>query len=93
MPMPQESFTREVVAALKTGPLCAKWIATGRFRTRFSVEHALNELRRSWVIDTSEPCRSCGTRESAVTLEGEGRVDGSLGRAATLRAASRTPGP
>ena len=71
MPVPLGSFTREVVAALKTGPLCAKCIATRRFLTRFSVEHALNELRRSLVIDTSQPCRGCGTCRNAVTLEGQ----------------------
>jgi hypothetical protein len=54
--MPQGSFTRELVAALKTGALCAKCIATRRFLTRFSLKQAINELRRSLVIDTPQPC-------------------------------------
>jgi hypothetical protein len=59
----------EIVDELRRGPLCQKCLATRRRLTRFSVERAIAELRKTLVIDSSAPCGECGA-QSTVTLQG-----------------------
>ena len=58
---------RDIVEQLVEGPLCAKCIATRMHVTLFSVEHAISEMRRAFVIDTTQPCEGCGKKKS-ITL-------------------------
>ena len=58
---------RDIAEQVVDGPLCTKCTATRMHVTLFSVEHAIGEMRRSFVIDTTQPCEGCGKKNS-ITL-------------------------
>ena len=64
--MPREWVAHDVVEELTGGPLCLKCIATRRRLTRVSVEEAVAKLRRSFVMNTLQPCRECGGHQALI---------------------------
>ena len=64
------SQVRDVVEDLAAGPVCTKCLATRLRLTLFSVQEVVATLRGTFLVDSIQSCRQCGSHKT-VALDGQ----------------------